>query len=509
MLWVFLTVAAIGLFWLGYRNPYRRRWLLPRRVAPRSTTTAAVDRQHRHLLAGGRLGETAVTATAAHFKELLRGGRVLEVERELQPGVGFAVQVRALASVGTPEAGKLLERQLARKHTQDPVEQTWYWADVAAGLRHLHHTVALPAVLRCVDAAAGLPAGAVLAAEAVAFPNFATALRDLRSPLGRAALRAVATVCRGCRDGTIDPACMLRAGLGDLLANLSESALPDPDPWLTAAVVEVERVFRRLGRWAEHLGDDLRAAAENQGVRLFLSSAHRAEWLRGAAGRLLARFPAAATDEQAAILRCAYEFRADVTHLFPHLPDPRSPWWADAVRCLTWSKSPAAGPVLAAQASRWLGSHRGRGRLPHLLAALRGHPCAEAESVLLRAAFGTDPDTRRAATASLGWWPPHDPAAVMRALRVLRTDTDSETRTAAVSALARLGERAALAELSAGLCAEEPAVQHATIARVAADGVSWLWPDLQELAESGDRETALAASEAAAQLREQALGLTG
>ncbi|MFO0821763.1 MAG: HEAT repeat domain-containing protein [Gemmataceae bacterium] len=509
MLWVFLTVVAVGLFWFGYRNPYRRRWLLPRQVTPRSPITSAVDRQHRHLLAGGRLGETAVIATAAHFKELLRSGRATEIERELKPGVEFAVQVRALATVGTAEAGRVLERQLGRQLTHDPIEQTWYWADVAAGLRQLHHTIALPAVLRCVDAAEGMPAGTVLAAEAVAFPNFATTLNDLRSPLARAALRAIVAVCRGCRDGTIDPGCMLRAGLGETLANLSEVAPQHPDPWLTAAILETERVFRRLGHWTSLLDEDMQDAAERQGVRLFLSSHDRAEWLRDAAERLLARFPIASTDEQTAILRCAFEFRADVTALFPHLPDTRSVWWADAIRCLTWSKSPSAGPVLAAQASRWLESRRGRHRIPHLLAALRGHGGPEPEGVLLRAAFCSDVEARRAAAGSLGWWPPHDPAAVLRVLRVLRTDADEETRQAATSALARLGERAALNEVLAGLNAEEPAIQCATIARIAADELSWLWPDLQDLADSNEREIAIAAAEAIEQMREHILGPTG
>jgi len=302
---------------------------------------------------------------------------------------------------------------------------------------------------------------------------------------------------------------MLRAGLGELLATLSESAPQHPDPWLTFALLETERVSRRLGHWVQLLDEDMQLVAEHQGVRLFLSSAHRADWLRGAPDRLLARFPVASVDEQTAILRCVFEFRADVTRLFPHLPDTRSVWWADAIRCLTWSKSPSAGPVLASQASRWLDSRRNQRRLHHLLSALRGHSGPESEAVLLRAASGTDPEIRRAATASLGWWPPCDPAAVMRVLRVLRTDTDPETRTAAVSALARLGERAALNEIAAGLASEEPAVQTASIVRIASDELSWLWPDIQELAESGDRETALTAAEAVEQLREHVLGPIG
>jgi hypothetical protein len=509
MVWVFITVAAVGLFWLGYRNPYRRRWLLPRRAAPVASPTAAVDSQHRHLLAGGCVGESAVAATAAHFEELLRTGRSADVERELNPGVEFAVRVRALAALGTPEAGRLLERQLSRPLARDPVEQTWYWADLAAALRHLHHVPALPAVLRCADTAAGLPAGPVLAAEAVAFPNFPTALNDLGSPIGRAALRALATVARGCRAGVIDPACMLRAGLGDLLGTLSETAPPLPDPWVTAALLEAERVSRRAAHWARLFPDSVRPLAERQRARLLASTGRRRDWLAGAVNRLVARFPVAPTDEQTAILRLAFEFRADVTRLFPHLPDRRAVWWADAIRCLTWSRSPVAGAVLAAQAARWLGARRGRHRAPALLTALRGHPGHEAEAMLLRAAEGAAPQLRRAACSALGWWPPANPDATIRVLRVLRTDPDADTRSAAVSALARLGERNALGEVRAGLDAQEAAIRVATAARIADEEISWLWPDLQEAAETADFETAFAAAEASERLREHVLGALG
>lgn len=509
MVWVSITVAAVGLFWLGYRHPYRRRWLLPRQARTPATTSSAVDRQHRHLLAGGRLGESAVIAAASHFRELLRTGRAAELEREVKPGVGFAVQVRALASVGTPEAGRFLERLLTRPLARDPVEQTWYWADVAAGLRHLHQVLALPAVLRCTDAATGLPAATILAAEAVAFPNFATALNDLQSPIGRAALRAIVAVCRGCREGTIDPGCMLRAGLGELLAGLSESAPQLPDPWLAAALLEAERISRRCRHWSQLLPGEPGRIAGRLGQQLGESAARRAEWLAAAREHLPARFFTAPTEERLAILQLSHEFRTDVTHLFPHLPDIRSEWWGEAIRCLTWSRSPSAGPVLAWQAARWLGSRRNRRRVPVLLAALRGHPGCEAEGVLLQAASSTYPETRRAAAGALGWWAPLDPAAVLRALRVLRCDPDAETRRAAVSALARLGERAALGEVLAGMDAEEPGVRVAAMARVAAEELSWLWPELQERAEGADLETALAAAEACEQLREHVLGPTG
>lgn len=500
----FILVAAGGLAWLALRRPHPRRWLLPRR--PVALTTAAVDRQHRHLQAGGLLGETACEAAKAHFRELLSAGRADDVSRELQPGLDFAVRVRALTEIGTTEAAELLARQLTRSLSVDPVEQSWYWVDVAAGLRRLNHTPALPAVLRCADAAAELPPGAQLAAEAVAFSGFASALKQSGSAVGRAALRALVRTARAAREGTIDLGAVVRAGLGDALADVSAKA-ESADPWLALAVIEAERVFRRLGHWAIQLPPDDRVCAEQQAMRLWASGERRGAWLAGAADRLLARFVAAGMDEQGSILQCLFELRADVTPLFPHLPDLRATWWADAIRALRWSKSAAAGPVLAGLAERLTRKPRSAARAVVVLEALRGHACHESESALLKAASASDAAVRTAAASSLGWWPPFDPDRVVRALRVARTDAD--TRSAAVGALARLGERSALSEVSAGLDSEEPAIRVSTSSRIATEELSWLWPDLETATTSEDTDTALAAGEAVERLRELLFGLVG
>ena len=359
---VIIAVVAGGLFWLAYRPPRPRRWWLPRPAARLAPAGAAVDRQHRHLRAGGLIGEAAFESTRARFRDLLDSGRTAEVEGELRGGLAFAVQVRALAEIGTPQAAAVLERLLGRPLTRDRVEQSWYWADVAAALRALGRPTALPAVLRRADETAGLPQGVLLAAEAVGFPNFAALLRPPADP---AAVRALARAARGCRDGTADPAALLRAGLGDHLAAVSESAPPSDDPWLTAAVLEAERVSRRLEHWARLLPAEVRPLAERQAQRLEVSAERRAGWLGGAARRLADRFPLAPAGERAAALAVLGELRADVAGLFPALPDRRAAWWADAVRALAWSRSAVVGPVLAVQATALLGGHpRGAPRAP-------------------------------------------------------------------------------------------------------------------------------------------------
>ncbi|MDB5313745.1 MAG: hypothetical protein JWO38_7947 [Gemmataceae bacterium] len=515
---VFIAVAVGGLFWLAYRRPRPRRWLLPRRTGVSAYPGAraavpepvSVERQHRHLQAGGLIGETTFEATKTRLRGLLAAGRTAEVEGGLRPGLGFAVQVRALAEIGTPEAGLLLERQLERPVSRDPAEQSWYWVDVAAGLRKLNRATALPAVLRCADAAAGLQQGVVLSAEAVAFPTFPALLRDIQSPAGRLAVRALGRSARGCRDGTIDPASLVRAGLGDHLAAVAETALPVADPWLTTAVLEAERIARRLEHWSRLLAADARQLAERQCARLAASAVRRKGWLGGAVRRLVGRFTSVPVEEQTATLHALADLRADVSVLFPDLPRRREAWWAEAVRCLRWSKSRGLGPVLARRASALLRrSWRGRPGSEVLLGALCGHRCDDAEAVLLKAAGARHPDTRQAAVAAFGWWDPFDTSAVVNVLQARRTDRDPGVRRAAVGALARLGERSALREFVAGFAAEDTSLRQSVVLTAAEEGITWLWPELDALADSSDRDTALAAVEALEQMREHLFGPVG
>jgi hypothetical protein len=346
----------------------------------------------------------------------------------------------------------------------------------------------------------------MLAAEAIAFPNFTAVLKHPTSGIGRLALRALVTTSRAARDGLLDVAGLVRAGLGDVLAEAGVRADADADPWLALAVVEAERIFRRLGHWSRMLPADARNLAERQAMRLWATGDSRVAWLDHAPGRLLDRFISAGSEEQGAILQCLFELRTDATRLFPHLPDRRTPWWADAIRVLRWSKSPVVGPVLASEANRLTRKARNHGRAAVVLTTLRGHACFETERALLRAMSATNPALRHAAVGSLGWWPPYDPDRIVRALRVARTDPDTDIRHAAVSALARLGERAALAEVAAGLHSEEPAIRIETANRIAAEELTWLWPDLETAASSNDPDTAIAASEALERLRERFLG---
>src|SRR5258708_3419284 len=95
---------------------------------------SAITRQHLELLQGGQLSESAVETAKARFRDLLERGEVEAVENSLRAGELYVVQVRALAELGTEDAGRILERQLQRRLSEDQLEQTWYWIDLAGGL---------------------------------------------------------------------------------------------------------------------------------------------------------------------------------------------------------------------------------------------------------------------------------------------------------------------------------------------------------------------------------------
>src|SRR5438876_3201387 len=178
-----------------------------------------VTRQHIDLFQGGQLSEVAVEAAKTRFRDLLERGEVDAVEASLRPGTHYVIQVRALAEIGTDEAGRILERQLERRLTNDVLEQSWYWIDLANGLRNLNREESLPYLLRCAEAGGDHPLSHFFAAETVCFLSFAGYLRQPEARLGQAALHVLHRALEGLRSG-VQPQIVNEARLGEMIEDL-------------------------------------------------------------------------------------------------------------------------------------------------------------------------------------------------------------------------------------------------------------------------------------------------
>jgi hypothetical protein len=505
-----LMAAAFLLARHLYRRPYAAEQM------------SAVTRQHIDLFQGGQLSEAAVESAKARFRHLLEHGELEAVEASMRPGTHYVIHVRALAEIGTDDAGRILERQLERRLTDDQVEQAWYWIDLANGLRSLNREQSVPHLLRCAEAAGELPLGHFFAAETVSFLSFAGYLRQPDAPLGQAALRVLHRALEGLRHG-VQPHVVAEARLGEAVESLWDNRPEMVHPLVVRVFVESLRQVRRAPHGERVLTEDKseQEAFQWQMSRLAALEPMLDDYLSEAATYLCAGLLAGSGEQQRDYLLALNDLRGEAAPaILQLLAEDRLAHPEVATEVLTWSRDPRVAPGLRAWVARRLPMDRralsrrratsSRHRsvpadLPYrsILRALRGHPSAETEAFLLLAANDWDPAYRCAAVGSLGWWEPVDRADVLRCLHAARRDPCPDVRQVARAALARLGERQSLQWYRQALCNEESQAVHETIQVVAAEGLTLLWPDLDRLADADDHDVAHHAREALERLCEE------
>jgi hypothetical protein len=482
---------------------------------------SAVSRQHIDLFQGGQLSEAAVESAKSRFRELLERGEVEAVEASLRPGTQYVVQVRALAELGTDVAGRILERQLQRRLTDDQLEQSWYWIDLANGLRSLNRSQSLPHLLRCADSSAENPLGHFFAAETVCFLGFAGYVRQRGTPLGQAALRVLHRALEGLRCG-VPPQMVPEARLGELIESLWDNRPSAADPLVVRVFLESQRVLRRAAHAEAALAGEgsEQEAFGWQMSRIAALEPALEDYLHEAPGALCQALPGATTAQQHDILLALADLRAEAGEtLLPLLMEPGFLHVEPALEVLAWSRDSRVAPFLhewvlrrvpmvrRAQVRRRAAPPR-RPSTPSdvpygtILRALRGHPSSQTEAFLLLAARDWDPTIRAAAVSSLGGWEPIQRAEVLLRLQDARRDPSAEVRHAARAALARLGERQALQWFRQGLANEDSQRLHETIQIVAVEGLMLLWPDLDRLADAEDADVAHHAREALERMSE-------
>ena len=335
-----------------------------------------VSRQHIDLFQGGQLSEAAVETTKAKFRELLERGEVETVEASLRAGMQYVVQVRALAELGTEDAGRILERQLERRLTDDVIEQSWYWIDLANGLRSLNRAQSLPPLLRCAEGAGDIPLGQFFAAETICFLGFSGYLRQLDTPLGRAALRVLHRALEGLRCG-VQPSIVAEARIGEMIESLWDNREPEVEPLTVRVFLEALRLLRRAPLAETMLsgeGSDQEAFSW-QMSRVAALEPSLSEYLVEASLKLCMRLPRAASTEQRDILLALADLRAEASYaVLPLLAQPKFQYLELAIEVLGWSNDPRVAPLLrewaARNESRWC-ADRKAARKPYHRAARR------------------------------------------------------------------------------------------------------------------------------------------
>lgn len=503
---------VMGTTFLLCRHLYRRQQF--------AEELSPVIRQHIHIFQGGQVSESEVESAKDRFRALLERGEVEAVEASLRPGTKYVIHVRALAEIGTEEASQILERQLERRHTNDQIEQAWYWIDLASSLRTINRSQSLPFLLRCAEDAEDLPLGHFFAAETVCFMGFGGMLRQFDGSLGRTALRILHQALEGLRYG-VQPQMVAESRLGELIENVWDHRPEGYHPLIALVFQESIRLLRRAAHAEAALADEPsdREAFQWQISRVATLEGLMLEYLREAPPHLCSALKEVNPHDHKDLLHALTELRGEAAQVvLPLLEDPDYLHAEEAVDLLTWSRDPAVGPWLR----QWAAQHvpmisRAKRRrsftssvasaLDHfpyqsVLRALRGHPSRETEAFLLLAARDWDPTYRAAAFGSLGWWEPLNRPALLAVLKEARRDNDLEVRRAARSTQARLGDREALQWFRQVLVCEDSQRVHEGIQAVAVEGLTWLWPDLDELADSDDPEIAYHAREALERLSE-------
>jgi hypothetical protein len=499
-------------------------FLLARTLHARLRSPGALSpviRQHFEIFQTGQVNEEAIEAAKRRFRVMLERGEEANVEACLRPGTQFFFHVRALAELGTDAAGKILERQLQRRLADDQLEQSWYWIDVAGGLRSLGREESLPHLLRCAAAALESPLGHFYAAETTCFLAFAGYVRQPEAPLGRAALRVLHRALEGLRFG-VQPHVIAEGRLGDTIESLWENRPARCSPLLVRVLVETLRAIRRIPHAQAFFGTEYveREAFDWQMSRLTALEPAIRDYLRGAPRALLHSLPQTHGADQADVLRALDDLRADTKQALWRLAHRPGDNRELAIQVLRWSRDPQVGRWMCGLVTRnvpLLRRAHARTRVVTLrrptvpadfpyraaLYALRGHPSKEAEQILLLAAFDGDAAYRTAAFGSLGWWEPLLPAETRASLRAGRRDMNPAARQAARAAAARLGERLALGWFRQAIATDATPGVFEAVQVIANEGLTLLWPDLDRLAESPNLELALHAREATERLAEE------
>jgi hypothetical protein len=465
-----------------------------------------VSRQHLELFQGAQFSELALARTKRRFRALLNRGDVLRIESSLIPGTAFAVQVRALADIGSEAAGKILERQLRRRLSTDSTEQEWYWLDLANSLRTLNRRSSLPLLIRCTIHA-NLPLGYFLAAEVVCFRGFRRLIRQSNPD----AIEVLRRAFEGLRFG-VPPHVFAAAKL----ANLVQIVLQQRNAATLPALSRLCHAALRWGRLAP------------KARRLLQPTEHRAfaRQMR-ILGSIMPKLEFTLTDAKKSLVEALHQALPCVLQALAELgvecgekvirliESKQLPWTPETVAILAESCSEKVGRRLIEEVFRrhrrlrWLGWLKNKNDvecdiqlIQCLIAALQQHEQLYNQDLLVALCGSSDRRIRCAALGGLGYLQVVSTKS-QRLLSCALRDSNLDVSMTAAAALARLGEWRSLQSLRSRLASENPETVHTTIDWIARFEVTLLWPELSILVAGTNPEIAFHAAEALATIDER------
>jgi HEAT repeat protein len=511
MFWLVAATVSGALLILWFATRFRRT---------ASTSEPAVSpfsHQHFEIFQSEELDPGHLESVQISLRSRLESESPEVIANSFKTDTQFLFQTEALAQIGSEKAAETLVCTLKRKLGGDSLEKAWVLYDLLRALKSLHYAEAIEDLLVQVSQ---LPRENPLtfycAAEIVGFPGFTRHFFSSSTnsqPFSKTSLAwgVLLAAIEGFRFG-VHSRLIPDSRIGEILENLWATLPNRFEPEFLLCLGESFRLTRRanlLHRQIEEIEDSEpldwqltkiealeELLTENQPVALQILVQN----VRGpdATKRRTAL---------AAIVRLRWDTGVHLPDLLTVKPFPPDTDLLFPALCLTKNRN--WFPEVITLLKRLVGKlpsgkvedDENASVLRHVLDLLRQFPGGQSEKILLLCAKSADPAMRRAAVRNLGWWEPVDRSSVLGTLRKSAAmEKTSEVRWAAKAALARLGERKSLNSLRSLLFSEDIAKVHLGIHTVGNEGVSLLWPDLDQLMDSEDEEVSYHAWEATEKL---------
>ena len=477
------------------------------------TGLSPVSRQHLEIYQGEELPVWLMEKTKNKINNYLENGMVMRVEGMLRPGLDYVVVVRSLLELGTNQAFEILQKAFGKTHSKDPLEDLWYAIDITNALRQVNRDKILPEIVGYLCQRRELAIAPLFAAEIVSFDSFPELLKSPIPEERNLAVVVLSLAMDGLQSG-ISLEVFAEAKIGSIYELVWENRIQYNCAALVVLFQNGIRFLRRYHGMNEVLERELQNPEDFrwQIMRLDSLESSLKSYLSNAQTSLVHHLEKSSWAEHRDVLRALYSLKcAPPVSAWEWLADPGYPYKSFVWELFAFEKTNKGQALVTIYKSAfrfknfsWLYSNPKAKKLEAIALAkcLRHHPGIEAENCLLELANSGDSMVVQEALTSLGWWEPVNRLEVLKILHKMRKDAKLEISSAATAALARLGERKSLQSLARNLLSDDPLTVHQTIHTISTQGISLLWPELDQLADSANADVAIHAREALAHLSE-------